>query len=187
MQIFQRVYDQHYKAEFERRQLKYEHRLIDDMVAFTIKSNGGFVWACKNYDGDVMSDMVAQGYGSLGLMSSVLVTPANNVIAEAAHGTITRHYRVHLQGGLTSSNPIASIYAWTRGLAHRARLDNNQPLLAFCQTLEAVVVGTVEAGFMTKDMALCVAGTPDVAREKYLSTTEFFDKLALNLKQALAA
>lgn len=153
------------------------------MVAYALKSNGGFLWACKNYDGDVMSDMVAQGYGSLGLMSSVLLAENQCIIAEAAHGTITRHYKMHMKGEETSSNPIASIYAWTRGLAHRANLDSNKDLLEFSKMLEEVVITTVESGFMTKDMALCVAGTSEVPREKYLSTIQFFDKLGANLKE----
>jgi isocitrate dehydrogenase len=136
----------------------YEHRLIDDMVAQSIKSNGGFVWACKNYDGDVESDMLAQGYGSLGLMTSVLVSPCGAIEAEAAHGTVTRHYRVHQKGGETSTNPIASIFAWTRGMLYRAKLDSNDLLKLWAETLEAVTIETVESGFMTKDLALCVHG-----------------------------
>jgi isocitrate dehydrogenase len=150
--------------------LWYEHRLIDDMVAYCIKSNGGYVWACKNYDGDVQSDIVAQGYGSLGLMTSVLISPDGSVEAEAAHGTVTRHYRQHQKGLETSTNPIASIFAWTRGLMHRAKLDKNGALHAFCENLERAVIETVENGFMTKDLALIVSGTPEVARSKYCTT-----------------
>mmetsp|Transcript_14296 Transcript_14296/g.13873 ORF Transcript_14296/g.13873 Transcript_14296/m.13873 type:complete len:320 (+) Transcript_14296:309-1268(+) len=183
--IFQEIYDKEYKGEFEAKKLWYEHRLIDDMVAYAIKSNGGFVWACKNYDGDVQSDIVAQGYGSLGLMTSVLIGSDGVVEAEAAHGTVTRHYRMHQQGKETSTNPIASIYAWTRGLAHRAKLDNNAELAHFATSLEEVVIETVEAGFMTKDLAICVHGTNDVARDKYQSTQEFMNKLDENLRAKL--
>lgn len=137
------------------------------MVAYSIKSNGGFVWACKNYDGDVQSDIVAQGYGSLGLMTSVLISPDGCVEAEAAHGTVTRHYRLHQQGKETSTNPIASIYAWTRGLSYRAELDNNEALAKFAKTMEETIIETVEAGYMTKDLAICVHGTMDVPRDKY--------------------
>ena len=158
--IFQRIYvDEHYKEKFEKAGLWYEHRLIDDMVAQAMKSEGGFVWACKNYDGDVQSDSVAQGYGSLGLMTSVLVCPDGKTVeAEAAHGTVTRHYRMHQQGKETSTNPIASIFAWTRGLEHRAKLDGNIRLSGFAKALEEVCVETIEAGFMTKDLALCIKG-----------------------------
>lgn len=156
------------------------------MVAYCIKSNGGFVWACKNYDGDVQSDIVAQGYGSLGLMTSVLVSPDGCVEAEAAHGTVTRHYRLHQQGKETSTNPIASIYAWTRGLAYRAKLDGNEALAKFSSTLESVIIKTVEAGFMTKDLAICVHNTNDVSRDKYCSTQEFIDKIAENLQKSSA-
>lgn len=185
--IFQAIYEKTYKAEFEKRKLWYEHRLIDDMVAYAIKSNGGFVWACKNYDGDVQSDIVAQGYGSLGLMTSVLISPDGCVEAEAAHGTVTRHYRLHQKGQETSTNPIASIYAWTRGLMHRAKLDNNGPLLAFCETLERSVIETVEKGFMTKDLALCVSEGKEVSRSKYCSTEEFMNKCAEILRANLAS
>jgi isocitrate dehydrogenase len=181
--IFQDVYDREFKTEFERKKIFYEHRLIDDMVAAALKWSGGYVWACKNYDGDVQSDTVAQGYGSLGLMTSVLMTPDGKVIeAEAAHGTVTRHYRQHQKGEQTSTNSVASIYAWTRGLAHRAKLDGNPELARFASTLEKVTVDTVEAGFMTKDLALLVG-----ADQRWLSTTGFLDKIDVNLKQAMAA
>lgn len=157
--IFEAMYESEFKAKYEAAGLWYEHRLIDDMVAYCLKSEGGFVWACKNYDGDVQSDTVAQGYGSLGLMTSVLLCPDGKTIeAEAAHGTVTRHYRVHQKGGETSTNPIASIFAWSRGLAHRAKLDGNERLAGFATALEAAVIGTVEAGFMTKDLALLIHG-----------------------------
>jgi isocitrate dehydrogenase len=181
--IFQEVFDAEYKAQFAKRNLIYEHRLIDDMVAAALKWSGGYVWACKNYDGDVQSDTVAQGYGSLGLMTSVLTTPDGKIVeAEAAHGTVTRHYREHQKGRETSTNSIASIFAWTRGLAHRAKLDNNAELAKFAATLEKVTVDTVEAGFMTKDLALLVG--PD---QKWLTTTGFLDKVDDNLKKAMAA
>jgi isocitrate dehydrogenase len=181
--IFQDVYDREFKTEFERKKIFYEHRLIDDMVAAALKWSGGYVWACKNYDGDVQSDTVAQGYGSLGLMTSVLMTPDGKVIeAEAAHGTVTRHYRQHQKGEQTSTNSVASIYAWTRGLAHRAKLDDHPELARFASTLEKVTVDTVEAGFMTKDLALLVG-----ADQRWLSTTGFLDKIDVNLKQAMAA
>lgn len=176
--IFQRIYDTDYKPQFEANKLWYEHRLIDDMVAYCIKSNGGYVWACKNYDGDVQSDIVAQGFGSLGLMTSVLVAPDGSIEAEAAHGTVTRHYRLHQQGKETSTNPIASIYAWTRGLAYRAKLDSNDKLAKFSQSLEDAIIETVEQGFMTKDLAICVHNTMDVPRDKYLNTEEFMNKIA---------
>ncbi len=180
--IFQEIYENEFKAEFEKKGIFYEHRLIDDMVAAALKWSGGYVWACKNYDGDVQSDTVAQGYGSLGLMTSVLMTPDGKVVeAEAAHGTVTRHYRQHQKGEQTSTNSVASIFAWTRGLAHRAKLDNNAELAKFATTLEHVTVGTVESGFMTKDLALLVG-----ADQKWLSTTGFLDKLDENLKQAMA-
>src|SRR5690606_23013948 len=170
--IFQEIYDSEFKAEFEKRGLTYEHRLIDDMVAAALKWSGGYVWACKNYDGDVQSDTVAQGFGSLGLMTSVLMTPDGKTVeAEAAHGTVTRHYREHQKGKETSTNSIASIFAWTRGLAHRAKLDNNADLAKFAETLERVCVSTVEAGHMTKDLALLVG-----ADQPWLSTTGFLDK-----------
>jgi len=184
--IFEEIYQSTYKTQFEELKLWYEHRLIDDLVAYAIKSNGGFVWACKNYDGDVQSDIVAQGYGSLGLMTSVLMAPDGSVEAEAAHGTVTRHYRVHQKGGETSTNPIASIYAWTRGLMHRAKLDNNEALRVWCETLEDVVIKTVEGGQMTKDLAICVEGSNNVSRDKYLNTFEFLDAIADNLNKRLA-
>lgn len=179
--IFQEVYENEFKAEFEKAGITYEHRLIDDMVASAMKWSGGFVWACKNYDGDVQSDTVAQGFGSLGMMSSVLVTPDGKTVeAEAAHGTVTRHYRQHQQGKETSTNPIASIFAWTRGLMHRGRLDGNQPLIDFCEKLEQVCIETVEAGEMTKDLALLVYGN-DASRDTYLTTQEFLQALKRNL------
>ncbi|MGC1575501.1 MAG: NADP-dependent isocitrate dehydrogenase [Beijerinckiaceae bacterium] len=171
--IFQEIYENEFEAKFKAAGITYEHRLIDDMVAAALKWSGGYVWACKNYDGDVQSDTVAQGYGSLGLMTSVLMTPDGKTVeAEAAHGTVTRHYREHQKGKETSTNSIASIFAWTRGLAHRAKLDNNAELLRFSTTLEKVCVGTVEAGFMTKDLALLVG-----ADQTWLSTTGFLDKI----------
>jgi isocitrate dehydrogenase len=184
--IFAEVYENEFKSEFQRAGITYEHRLIDDMVASAMKWHGGFVWACKNYDGDVQSDTVAQGFGSLGMMSSVLVTPDGKTVeAEAAHGTVTRHYRQHQQGKETSTNPIASIFAWTQGLMHRGKLDNNQPLIDFCQKLEHVCVETVESGQMTKDLALLVYGknaTPD----KYLNTQDFLTVLKQNLDKKLS-
>ena len=180
--IFQEIYDAEFKKDFEAKGLTYEHRLIDDMVASALKWSGGYVWACKNYDGDVQSDTVAQGYGSLGLMTSVLMTPDGQTVeAEAAHGTVTRHYREHQKGKETSTNSIASIFAWTQGLSHRAKLDNNEALAVFAKTLEKVCVDTVEAGFMTKDLALLVG-----AEQRWLSTTGFLDKVADNLTAALA-
>jgi isocitrate dehydrogenase len=179
--IFQEVYDNEFKGEFEKKKLTYEHRLIDDMVAAALKWSGGYVWACKNYDGDVQSDTVAQGFGSLGLMTSVLMTPDGKTVeAEAAHGTVTRHYREHQKGRETSTNSVASIFAWTRGLAHRAKLDNNKQLAKFAGTLETVTVDTVESGHMTKDLALLVS-----ADQKWLSTTGFLDKVDENLKKAM--
>ena len=179
--IFQAVFDAHYAAQFKTAGLTYEHRLIDDMVAAAIKWSGGFVWACKNYDGDVQSDVVAQGFGSLGLMTSVLLTPDGRVLeSEAAHGTVTRHYRQHQKGEATSTNSIASIYAWTRGFAHRAKLDDNAELATFAATLERVVVETVEAGHMTKDLALLVGD-----QQSWLTTEGFLDKVAENLTAAL--
>jgi isocitrate dehydrogenase len=176
--LFQEVFDAEYKDKFEAAGLTYEHRLIDDMVASSLKWEGGYVWACKNYDGDVQSDTVAQGFGSLGLMTSVLTTPDGQVVeAEAAHGTVTRHYRQHQAGKPTSTNPIASIYAWTRGLAHRGKLDGNQELIDFTHTLEDVVIKTVESGKMTKDLALLVG--PD---QPYQTTEEFLATLGANLK-----
>src|ERR1700747_2572153 len=179
--IFQESYDKEFKAEFEQKKITYEHRLIDDMVAAALKWSGGYVWACKNYDGDVQSNTVAQGYGSLGLMPSVLATPDGKVVeAEAAHGTVTRHYRQHQKGQETSTNSIASIFAWTRGLAHRAKLDDNAALAKFAATLEQVTVSTVESGFMTKDLAILIG-----ADQKWLSTTGFLDKVDENLKKAM--
>lgn len=181
--LFQEVFDEEFAARFKELGLTYEHRLIDDMVASSLKWSGGYVWACKNYDGDVQSDTVAQGFGSLGLMTSVLLTPDGKIVeAEAAHGTVTRHYREHQKGKDTSTNSIASIFAWTRGLAHRAKLDNNAELARFATTLEKVCVDTVEAGFMTKDLALLVG--PD---QRWLSTTGFLDKVDDALKRAMAA
>jgi isocitrate dehydrogenase len=181
--IFQDVFDREFKTQFEARKITYEHRLIDDMVAAAMKWSGGYVWACKNYDGDVQSDTVAQGYGSLGLMTSVLMTPDGNTVeAEAAHGTVTRHYREHQKGKETSTNSIASIFAWTRGLSHRAKLDNNEALAKFAVTLEKVCVQTVEDGYMTKDLALLVG-----ADQRWLSTTGFLDKVAENLTKTTAA
>jgi len=183
MELFQQIFDAEFKAEFDSRKLTYEHRLIDDMVAASLKWSGGYIWACKNYDGDVQSDIVAQGFGSLGLMTSVLMTPDGKVVeAEAAHGTVTRHYRQHQKGEQTSTNSMASIFAWTRGLAHRAKLDGNQDLMKFSQALEKVCVDTVESGFMTKDLALLVG-----PEQRWLSTTGFLDKIDENLKKAMAA
>jgi isocitrate dehydrogenase len=182
MEIFQEIFDAEFKADFGKRKLTYEHRLIDDMVASALKWSGGYVWACKNYDGDVQSDTVAQGFGSLGLMTSVLMTPDGRTVeAEAAHGTVTRHYRLHQQGKETSTNSAASIFAWTRGLAHRAKLDGNAELKRFADTLEEVTVATIEAGHMTKDLALLVG--PD---QPWLSTTGFLDKVDENLRKATA-
>lgn len=184
--IFQEIYDSDYKAKFEASGIWYEHRLIDDMVAYCMKSEGGFVWACKNYDGDVQSDSVAQGFGSLGMMTSVLVCPDGKTVeAEAAHGTVTRHFRFWQQGKETSTNPIASIFAWTRGLAHRAKLDNNADLAKFSQSLEAVCVETIEGGIMTKDLAICIKGMNGVKRSDYQETFEFLNTLAENLKKKL--
>jgi isocitrate dehydrogenase len=181
MELFQEVYDKEFKSKFEEKKITYEHRLIDDMVAAAMKWSGGYVWACKNYDGDVQSDTVAQGFGSLGLMTSVLMTPDGKVVeAEAAHGTVTRHYREHQKGKETSTNSIASIYAWTGGLKHRAKLDDNAALKKFAETLEKVCIDTVESGYMTKDLALLVG-----ADQKWLSTTGFLDKIDENLKKAM--
>ncbi|MCC0055809.1 MAG: NADP-dependent isocitrate dehydrogenase [Rhodobiaceae bacterium] len=180
--IFQEVYDSEFKKDFEAAKITYEHRLIDDMVAAALKWSGGYVWACKNYDGDVQSDTVAQGFGSLGLMTSVLMTPDGKTVeAEAAHGTVTRHYRQHQKGEATSTNPIASIFAWTRGLAHRAKLDDNKALADFAAKLEKVCIDTVESGFMTKDLALLVG--PD---QKWMTTEGFLDKIDANLQKAMA-
>ncbi|MEI6021722.1 MAG: NADP-dependent isocitrate dehydrogenase [Bacteroidota bacterium] len=184
--IFEEIYQAEFKSKFEAAGIVYEHRLIDDMVASALKWNGNFVWACKNYDGDVQSDTVAQGFGSLGLMTSVLVTPDGKVMeAEAAHGTVTRHYREHQAGKPTSTNPIASIFAWTRGLEFRGKLDGNQDLINFCHALEKVCVETVESGKMTKDLAVCAFGNKVKHGEHYLYTEEFLDALDSNLKKAL--
>ncbi|CAN5385614.1 isocitrate dehydrogenase (NADP(+)) [soil metagenome] len=183
--IFEKIYQEEFKAKMDAIKITYEHRLIDDMVASALKWNGNFVWACKNYDGDVQSDTVAQGFGSLGLMTSTLVTPDGKTMeAEAAHGTVTRHYREHMKGKPTSTNPIASIFAWTRGLEFRGKLDNNQELIHFCKTLEKVCVDTVESGKMTKDLAVCIYGS-DTKPEHYLNTEEFLSALDMNLKKAL--
>ena len=180
--IFEEVFETEFKAEFDKAGLTYEHRLIDDMVACAMKWEGGYVWACKNYDGDVQSDTVAQGYGSLGLMTSVLMTPDGKTVeAEAAHGTVTRHYRAHQQGKSTSTNSVASIFAWTRGLAHRAKLDGNAELKKFSDTLEKTVVATVEAGFMTKDLSLLIG--PD---QPWLTTEGFIEKVAANFQEAMS-
>jgi isocitrate dehydrogenase len=186
--IFQEVYVKEYKERFVAAGIEYQHRLIDDMVAQMLKSNGGFVWACKNYDGDVQSDCVAQGYGSLGLMTSVLVCPDGKTVeAEAAHGTVTRHYRMWQQGKPTSTNSIASIFAWTRGLLHRAKLDENEELAHFCRTLERLCVEVVEGGKMTKDLALCVRGTPEAIKpDDYVTTEAYIDEVAARLTKALA-
>jgi isocitrate dehydrogenase len=183
--IFQETYEKEFKAKYEAAGITYEHRLIDDMVASALKWNGNFVWACKNYDGDVQSDTVAQGFGSLGLMTSVLITPDGKTMeSEAAHGTVTRHYRMHQQGKPTSTNPIASIFAWTRGLAFRGQLDGNKDLEKFAHTLEKVCVDTVEAGFMTKDLAVCIYGDK-VPADKYMNTEPFLDLLNTNLQKAM--
>jgi len=182
MEIFQGIYDAEFAAEFKKKKLWYEHRLIDDMVAFAIKSKGGFVWACKNYDGDVQSDIVAQGFGSLGLMTSVLLTPDGKTVeAEAAHGTVTRHYREHQKGNETSTNPIASIFAWTRGLQYRGQFDKNQDLVNFAVQLEQSCVETVEQGYMTKDLALLVGET-----QGFLTTAQYMDKVEQNFKQKVS-
>ncbi len=179
--IFQEIFEKEYKSEFEKNNLTYEHRLIDDMVACAMKWSGKYIWACKNYDGDVQSDTMAQGYGSLGLMTSTLLTPDGKVMeAEAAHGTVTRHYRMHQQGKETSTNPIASIFAWTRGLAHRGKLDVNEELIKFAQTLEKVCIECVESGSMTKDLAILVG-----PNSKFLTTNQFLDEIDGNLKKKL--
>ena len=184
--IFEEIYQADYKTKYQAAGIVYEHRLIDDMVASALKWNGSFVWACKNYDGDVQSDSVAQGFGSLGLMTSVLITPDGKIMeAEAAHGTVTRHFRDHQAGKPTSTNPIASIFAWTRGLEFRGKLDNNQDLIHFSQTLEKVCVETVESGKMTKDLAICAFGNKVNHGEHYLYTEEFLSALDENLKLAL--
>jgi len=175
--IFQRIYDEEFTVQFTTAGITYEHRLIDDLVAYAIKSDGGFVWACKNYDGDVQSDVVAQGFGSLGLMTSILITPDGKTVeTEAAHGTVTRHYREHQKGRATSTNPIASIFAWTQGLSYRAKFDDNVALESFAKKLEAATIGAVEAGQMTKDLALLVG-----PQQKYLTTGEFIDAVAAKL------
>ena len=182
MLIFQRIFEEEFKSKFDEAGIEYQHRLIDDMVASAMKWSGGFVWACKNYDGDVQSDTVAQGFGSLGLMTSILMTPDGSIVeSEAAHGTVTRHYRQHQAGKATSTNSTASIFAWTGGLKHRAKLDENTRLMEFAETLERVVVDTVESGDMTKDLALLVG--PD---QKWLTTTGFLDKIDENLQAALS-
>jgi len=179
--LFQEIYEKEFKEKFKERKITYEHRLIDDMVACAMKWNGNYIWACKNYDGDVQSDTVAQGFGSLGLMSSVLMTPDGKTIeAEAAHGTVTRHYRLHQKGKETSTNPIASIFAWARGLYHRAKLDDNQDLKKFVKTLEKVCIETVESGSMTKDLAILIGPST-----KYLTTNKFLDAIDSNLKSKL--
>ncbi len=183
--IFQEVYDNEFKDRFEKENLSYEHRLIDDMVAAAIKWKGGFVWACKNYDGDVQSDIVAQGFGSLGLMTSTLVTPDGKTMeSEAAHGTVTRHYRLHQKGEETSTNPIASTFAWTRGLMHRGKLDTNQDLIDFCKLLESVCIKTIEEGKMTKDLALLVF-KDDMVSSNYLTTKQLFKELKSNLERKI--
>jgi isocitrate dehydrogenase len=185
--IFEEVYQNEFKSKFAELGITYEHRLIDDMVAYCLKSEGGFVWACKNYDGDVQSDIVAQGFGSLGLMTSALITPDGKTMeAEAAHGTVTRHYRQHQQGKKTSTNPIASIYAWTQGLAHRAKLDGNDALAKFSHTLEQVCVDLVESGKMTKDLAVCIHGDA-IKEEHYLTTEDFLDAIDAELKRRMTA
>ena len=182
LELFQEIYETEFEEKFKEKGIYYEHRLIDDMVACAMKWSGGFVWACKNYDGDVQSDTVAQGFGSLGMMASVLMTPDGKIVeSEAAHGTVTRHYRQHQQGEATSTNSIASIYAWTGGLKHRAKLDGNDALMNFATTLEEVIVATVESGFMTKDLALLVG--PD---QKWMTTMGFLEKIDENLNKALA-
>ncbi len=184
--IFENIYEKEFKAKYFSAGITYEHRLIDDMVASALKWNGNFVWACKNYDGDVQSDTVAQGFGSLGLMTSVLITPDGKTMeSEAAHGTVTRHFRQHQQGKATSTNPIASIFAWTRGLEHRAKLDNNTALDKFAKTLERVCVETVESGKMTKDLAVCIYGEKGTTPDKYMNTEPFLDLIDSNLKKAM--
>jgi len=184
--IFQEIYEKEFQSQFEAANIIYEHRLIDDMVASALKWNGNFVWACKNYDGDVQSDTIAQGFGSLGLMTSVLITPDGKTMeAEAAHGTVTRHFREHEKGNPTSTNPIASIFAWTRGLAFRGKLDNNQELIRFCDLLEKVCIETVESGKMTKDLAVCISGNKVSHGTDYLYTEEFLEAINENLKSKL--
>jgi len=185
--IFQTIFENEFKAKFDEANITYEHRLIDDMVASALKWHGNFIWACKNYDGDVQSDTLAQGFGSLGLMTSVLITPDGKILeAEAAHGTVTRHFREHEKGNSTSTNPIASIFAWTRGLAFRGKLDDNQKLIAFANTLEQVCIETVEGGKMTKDLAVCISGNKVSHGKDYLNTEEFLDALVDNLKNRTA-
>ncbi|MEO6905723.1 MAG: NADP-dependent isocitrate dehydrogenase [Ginsengibacter sp.] len=184
--IFQTIFENEFKTLFERANITYEHRLIDDMVASALKWHGNFIWACKNYDGDVQSDTVAQGFGSLGLMTSVLITPDGKILeAEAAHGTVTRHFREHEKGNPTSTNPIASIFAWTRGLAFRGKLDNNQQLIQFANVLEEVCIETVESGNMTKDLAVCISGNKVLHGKDYLYTEEFLEMIANNLNNKL--
>ncbi|CAF3755747.1 unnamed protein product [Rotaria sordida] len=184
--IFEELYQQKYKQEFEQNNIWYEHRLIDDMVAQALKSSGGFVWACKNYDGDVQSDIVAQGYGSLGLMSSILVCPNGKTIeSEAAHGTVTRHYREHQKGKVTSTNPIASIFAWTRGLEHRGKLDGNEELQRWCRLLEEACIETVDSQKMTKDLAICIHGLNNIKEGMYLNTKDFMTEIKKTLDKKL--
>ena len=179
--LFQEVFEKEFSDKFKEAKIAYEHRLIDDMVACAMKWNGGYVWACKNYDGDVQSDTVAQGFGSLGLMTSVLMTPDGKIVeSEAAHGTVTRHYRMHQQGKETSTNPIASIFAWTRGLAHRGKLDSNEELIKFSNNVEEVCIKTVESGLMTKDLAILIDKS-----NKYLTTNQFLEAIDRNLKKRL--
>ncbi|MDB5691637.1 MAG: NADP-dependent isocitrate dehydrogenase, partial [Alphaproteobacteria bacterium] len=181
--LFQEIYDSEYKAKFQELGIEYQHRLIDDMVASALKWSGKFVWACKNYDGDVQSDQVAQGFGSLGLMTSILMTPdARTVEAEAAHGTVTRHYRMHQQGKATSTNPIASIFAWTGGLKFRGQFDDTPEVTRFAETLERVCIETVESGQMTKDLAILIG--PD---QSWMTTEQFFEAIRANLEKAMAA
>ena len=180
--LFQEIYENEFESDFKKLNLNYEHRLIDDMVASALKWNGDFVWACKNYDGDVQSDTVAQGFGSLGLMTSVLMTPNGKTIeAEAAHGTVTRHYRLHQEGKSTSTNPIASIFAWTRGLSYRGKMDDNNKLINFAETIEKVCVDTVQSGFMTKDLAILIS-----KEQEWLNTQDFLEKINSNLQSALS-
>ena len=180
--LFEEVYQNEFRVKFEQAGLIYEHRLIDDMVACAMKWNGGYVWACKNYDGDVQSDTVAQGYGSLGLMTSVLMTPDGETIeAEAAHGTVTRHYRQHQKGEQTSTNPIASIFAWTRGLSYRGKFDNTPEVIDFAETLEKVCIKTIESGRMTKDLAILISSS-----QMFQTTDQFLDTLDINLQKAMA-
>tara|TARA_Y100000590_G_scaffold11830_1_gene14480 strand:+ start:21247 stop:22461 length:1215 start_codon:yes stop_codon:yes gene_type:complete len=179
--LFDEIYKNEFKKQFEKESITYEHRLIDDMVACAMKWNGNYVWACKNYDGDVQSDTIAQGFGSLGLMTSVLLTPDGKIMeSEAAHGTVTRHYRMHQKGQETSTNPIASIFAWTRGLSHRGKLDNNDNLIKFANTLEKVCINTVESGSMTKDLAILID-----EKQKYFTTNQFLEKIDFNLKKII--